>query len=342
MSSLKILCLGPLWRGSNAGALFKAFSRNGSLISVVDEFYHIPLKPENKLAKIIGKLSRKQFVESYNQSILNEFYLFKPDLVLVYKGAFVYPETVESMKVSSKVVCFYPDVSFHTHGGLLRKTLPLYETVFTTKTFGVDDMNEQLGQKNGVFIPHGFDPEIHREFDITPEIKNQFECDASFIGTWSSHKEKYLKHLVKSIPSINLKIWGGQWNKSSGLDSYVMNTSVNGDLYAIAIQCSKINVALLSEKVKGTVYGDRITSRTFQIPAVGGFMLHQDSNEIGKYFSIGNEIDTFKDPNEFVSKVEFYLSKQEKRDEMRVAAQKKAKSHHSLDNRALEILKMIK
>jgi hypothetical protein len=40
----KILCVGPLWRGSNAGGLFKALARQGSLIEIIDEFYEIPLK----------------------------------------------------------------------------------------------------------------------------------------------------------------------------------------------------------------------------------------------------------------------------------------------------------
>ncbi len=40
----KILCVGPQWRGSNAGGLFKALSRQGHLIEIIDEFYEIPLK----------------------------------------------------------------------------------------------------------------------------------------------------------------------------------------------------------------------------------------------------------------------------------------------------------
>ena len=267
--------------------------------------------------------------------------MFKPDLVLVYKGAFVDPKTIKTMQQNSKVVCFYPDVSFHTHGGLLQKNLPLYQNVFTTKTFGVSDMKKQLGQNNGVFIPHGFDPEIHKEHSITIDIKKQFECDASFIGTWSPHKEKYLKHLVDSIPNIDLKIWGGQWENSKGLSKYTMKSAVNGDLYAIAIQCSKINIALLSEKVKGASEGDHITSRTFHIPAVGGFMLHQHSSEIGNYFSIGKEIDTFCDLTDFVSKISLYLKDEKKRKSMQAAARKNALSNHSLDNRVKEILKVI-
>ena len=51
-------------------------------------------------------------------------------------------------------------------------------------------MNEQLGIQNSYFIPHGFDPEVHRMIDFSKLNKNPFKNDVSFIGTWSLKKEK--------------------------------------------------------------------------------------------------------------------------------------------------------
>lgn len=339
---MKILCVGPQFSGSNAAALFKAFKRLGHLTSVVDEFYHIPLNSRTKTTKILNKVLRPFYITSFNKEIESKFETFKPDIVLVYKGAFVKPNTIETLKKTAKVVCFYPDVSFQTHGSLLQDTLPLYQTVFTTKTFGVDDMAAQLGQKNGVFIPHGFDPEVHRRIDLTANELKQFECDASFIGTWSPHKEKYLSALVKTMPNLDLKIWGNQWEKSGELlRSFIMYKPVEGDQYAMAIQASKINIALLSEQVKGASSGDKITSRTFHIPASGGFMLHQYSDEISQHYRVGDEIATFSSEQEFIKKIKKYLSDSDLREELTEKGHQRAIDNHSIDSRAIWILNHI-
>lgn len=341
--SNSILCIGPEWRGSNAGALFKALGRIGNFISVVDEFYYLPLRANTKISKVIAKLFRPVFIKSYNKAILFRYNLVKPDIVLIYKGAFVYPETVMYMKQNTKVVCFYPDVSFHTHGSYLQKTLPLYEKVFTTKTFGIKDMKEQLGQKNGVFVPHGFDPDIHRKINISEQLRKQFSCDASFIGTWSPHKEEYLTYVVQKLPQLNLKIWGGQWDKAGNmLKPYIQNTEILGDFYAMAIQCSKINIALLSEKVKGASYGDKITSRTFHIPASGGFMLHQDSEEIGNYYDLEKEISVFTSKENLVFKISYFLQDSQKRLTVSDAGYLRATEDHSLINRAHLVMENLK
>ncbi|MFQ3577268.1 MAG: glycosyltransferase, partial [Cytophagales bacterium] len=308
----RILCIGPEWRGSNANGLFKALSRVGNAISVIDEFYYLNLRGKSFLSKTISKFSRNLQITDFNKAIIEEANYFTPDLVLVYKGAFVKPETIISLKKSfGQVVNFYPDVSFRTHGSLLAQTLPLYDKVFTTKTFGIKDMEKQLGQKNGFFIPHGFDPDIHKPLSLNnPDLKNIFECDASFIGTWSPHKEKTLSTIKHILPDLNLKIWGAQWgkSKSQNLLKSIQNKSVTGDLYSLAINASKLNLAILSEKVTGASSGDKITSRTFHIPAAKGCMLHQASEEIDTYFENGKEMLTFESAEDLAQKINQLLN----------------------------------
>ena len=139
----KILCVGPMWRGSNAGGLFRAFSRTGQLTSIIDEFYYIPLSGISRAAKIFQKLSRIIFIKEFNKKIMREATLFDPDFILVYKGAFVKPDTLNKLKNAGfPIVNFYPDVSFMTHGPLLKNALPLYDHIITTKTFGIFDMKD--------------------------------------------------------------------------------------------------------------------------------------------------------------------------------------------------------
>ena len=150
---MKICAVGPLWRGSNAGGLFRAMGRQGCLLEVVDEFYFISLQTKKKSTKIIERIIRPIQINEYNNAIKQKIQVFKPDILFVYKGAFVYPETlVFAKKHKCKLVLFYPDVSMTNHGKNIPRSIPLYDLIFTTKTFGITDMQKMYGVTNAQFI----------------------------------------------------------------------------------------------------------------------------------------------------------------------------------------------
>jgi spore maturation protein CgeB len=342
---MKILTIGPLWRGSNAGGLFRAMSREGCLIKIVDEFYYISLKTTRKLTKIFERLIRGLQMQEFNDTIKKEIDIFHPDIVFVYKGAFVFPSTLQYAKERKcKIALFYPDVSMTFHGSNIPQSIPLYDQVFTTKTFGITDMKAKYGINNAFFIPHGYDPEIHRKLQISEADHKLFGCDVSFIGTYSPKKEKWLAHLAEKLPDINLKIWGDQWHKASSpsLKRAIQGRSIIGDLYTLAIQCSKINLGILSEQVSGASSGDLITSRTFHIPGSSGFMLHERNEESVLYYKENEEAGFFDGPEELVSKVQAYLSDAALREKIRIAGHQRAIAEHSLDARAKTIINRLK
>lgn len=342
---MRILCIGPLWRGSNAGGLFRALSREGCLIEVVDEFYFISLQTKRKLTKVYERVIRPLQLDEFNAAIREKIELFRPDVLLVYKGAFVFPETLLfAREHKCRIALFYPDVSTTVHGPYIPKSIPLYDVVFTTKTFGITDMQTAYGVKNAVFIPHGFDPEIHRKLSITPEDRNNFGCDVSFIGTWSPKKEAWLAALKQACPAITLKIWGEQWTKTSSdiIKSSIQYTAILGDLYAVAIQCSRINLGILSEQRAGSSSGDLITSRTFHIPGASGFMLHERNEESVLYFEENVEAAFFNGPEEMSVQVKRFLADDQLREQIRQAGYQRAVKQYSLDERAKMVISHLK
>lgn len=341
---MNILTIGPLWRGSNAGGLFKAFSRLGVRIEVIDEFYYISLRSKNKFLKVFERLLRNFQCKEFNNTIIDNVIKFKPDVLFVYKGAFVFPETLrEAKRRGCKLVLFYPDVSMTAHGSNIPSSIPLYNKIFTTKTFGIQDLKQKFQVNNASFIPHGFDPEIHRKLIIHQSDIDRVGCDVSFIGTWSPKKEKFLCVIKENCPEINLKIWGEKWNniQNSILKSSIQNSVVAGDLYAVAIQCSKINLGILSERIEGASNGDLITSRTFHIPACSGFMLHEKNEESVQYFIENKEAVFFENETDLISKIKYYLIHEQERNVIKEEGYKRAISEHALDNRVKQILEKI-
>ncbi|MBX2943817.1 MAG: glycosyltransferase, partial [Cyclobacteriaceae bacterium] len=291
-SKTKILCIGEEWRGSNASGLFYALSRVGCITTVVNELAYVSVKGAGFSTKAMNWSIRKTQIQDFNNQLTKITKSVKPDWVFVYKGAFIKPETIYFWKKHGlPVVNFFPDVSFLAHGKFIPSCIPLYDHIFTTKTFAAKDLQTHFNYSpfDVSFIPHGFDPTLHRKMDIS---NSPFSCEASFIGNYSKHKELYLASAMQMSPRLDLKIWGTTWNQSitSLLTEVIQNIGVLGDSYVLALNSSKINIALLSEAVLGASSGDQITSRTFHITGCGGFMLHQRTQELLEYFEEGKEI----------------------------------------------------
>jgi spore maturation protein CgeB len=233
----------------------------------------------------------------------------------------LYPETLRRFRqAGTRCYCVYPDVSYRDHGDNIWKCLPLYDCVFTTKSFHMDDSSIVNHVQDLQLIPHGFDPEVHRPLTLSGELRDYYACDISFVGVWSPKKERILASLVEEIPELNIKIWGPFWDRSQpSVRARWQGRAAYGDELAAICSCSEINLGLLSEAGVGVSSGDRTTARTWQIPACGGFMLHEDTAELRQYFEVGSEIAAFQDKQSLVQAVKEYLADPVRREQIRTA-----------------------
>jgi hypothetical protein len=202
-------------------------------------------------------------------------------------------------------------------------------------------MARALGVTRASLLLHGFDPELHFPRQLSPEEVQRYGCDASFIGTWSPKKEKFLTHLVRGRPNLKLRVWGAQWERVSRrapLRPFIMNRTVEGVEYAKAICASRVNIALLSERRNGSSGDDQITSRTFHIPACGGFMLHERTDEVLEKFDADRHIGVFESPEDLVQETDRYLSDASTRETYAAAARALVLGRDSWDVRVASIV----
>lgn len=337
---LRIIAVSALWQGANDYAIVRAFRRLGHSVSVVSSDRYVPDWRSRRL-RMLRRMLMPAIVSDYNRALLEQARAVRPDLLFVFKGAYVKPETISAIKADGAVaINFYPDVSFRTHGSYLPRALPRYDWIFTTKTFGLADMSEQLAVENASFLPHAFDPETHAPVNLEHADREIYQCDVSFIGNWSPKKQRLLEFVQSALPDIDLRIWGPDgWNASRHLSGAFQSAPVFGVEYAKAINGSAVNLAILSEARTGARSGDQITSRTFHIPAAGGFMLHERSDEVADYFEEGKECGLFSGPDELVAKIVHYLSHPEERSEIAAAGRQRAvTSGYSVDARVQSVL----
>ncbi|MBL7040621.1 MAG: glycosyltransferase [Pirellulaceae bacterium] len=167
-------------------------------------------------------------------------------------------------------------------------------------------------------VSHGFDPEVHRIISPTDRMKTQYGCDVSFVGCWSPKKESLIAAILRGCRDIDLRIWGPGWRRAEReVKECWQARGAYGDELCVIYRASKINLGLLSEAGGGTEVGDLVTVRTWQIPAAGGFMLHEDSAELHSHFSVEHEVATFNAAGDLPEQVERYLRSPE--DRLRIA-----------------------
>ena len=311
MNALRILVTGESWHGSNCTGLARGFREAGHAVELIGLDRFLPAVDRSIFARGARRAMVPFYRSQFNRRVRQSVRLRRPDFVLVFKGTAVALATLAEARRRGIWLCnFWPDVSTSGHWGVDRRIFRLFDHVFTTKSFGIADLETRYGITNASFLPHGFDPQVHRPLAAPARRPDDPPAPpVSFLGRWTSHKEACLARLADAIGSERLAVRGDGWERvaSAALRRAVHCEGVYGDYYALAIAESRINIGLLQEAMPGASSGDLITSRTFHIPASGGFLLHERTPELAAYFEEGREVACFGSPDELVEKVVYYL-----------------------------------
>jgi len=292
-------------------------------------------KAPNIFFRIANKLGYPPDNTNTNNEISDQTKNFKPDIIWIDKGLMIRPTTLRNVKLinpTAKVCFFSEDDMFapHNHSTYFKKCLPLYDLVFTAKSYNaLPDELPKLGARRVVFVDQAYDVCAHRPMEVSQKDKDKFGADVGFIGTFEKDRAMKMLHLAKN--GIMVRIWGNNWE--SWMKKYpnlqVENQPLYGDEYALAISATKINLCFLRK-----INRDLQTSRTFEIPACEGFMLAERTREHLRLFEEGQEAEFFDndDLQELLAKVQYYLAHEDKRKTIAQAGRKRCVangySHH--------------
>lgn len=308
---------GSFWTGSSESGLSAGFRDLGWLVQEVDQRDFGVQAGADLLLRAAARLTRRMTGEAYRQKLLDACRALKPDVFLTIKGVGVTAELLQKVKdMGARTIMYYPDFHFE-HPGVAVDSFDEYDLFVTTKTFQVEHLTRRLGADRVAYVPHGYVAAVHQPlFETFAETNHQ--SDALYIGNHSDFKQQWLESLARHDDSLDLRIVGGRWRTraaSGPLADKDINDARTGLAYAREIQSARINIALhMGPTTSG--WGDLVSTRSFEIPACRGFMLHIDNPEIRELFEPGVEIDVFATPEELADKIAFYLSRPELRARM--------------------------
>lgn len=259
-----------------------------------------------------------------NKKILNVVAKNNYDIIWIDKGITIRPETLKRIKriqPNCVLVSYSPDnmVLRHNQSQNYLACIPLYDIHFTTKSYIVDELM-QLGAKKVVFTNQSYDEDFHYPREITDSDVKRIGGEVGFVGTWEEARMNSILYLSRK--GIPVRVFGTkEWQqcKNDNPNLTIEDHGLYSDDYAKSFKCFKISLCFLRK-----MNLDQQTSRTMEIPACGGFMLAERTDEHLSLFTEGKEAAYFSSDEELYQKCRYYLMHNDERQKIAKAGYNRA------------------
>jgi spore maturation protein CgeB len=211
------------------------------------------------------------------------------DLCYVDGGEFVTPSIIKRFRRHAPTVLNYSiddplGIREPARSIPYRQSVPFYDLCVVVRPENVDEA-KRLGAKDVMRVFRSSDEVAHAPRTVTAALADRWQADVLFLGTWFPERGPFLVDLIKR--GVPLSIRGANWNKAPEwptLKSCFKGGQLQGDDYALALQCAKVNLGLLSKGNR-----DLHTTRSLEIPAVGGLLCAERTTEHLEMYVDGEE-----------------------------------------------------
>jgi spore maturation protein CgeB len=347
-SSLRILLVGEAWYGSLLYFCKTPFKELGHEVFVFDTSRFISGCSQSLMQRAAQRLTKHFSIHLLNKQLVkqvSERSAAKINVVVFFKNVYCFPETLNLIKGQTKALLFdwHTDDYFHPSASTKHaiESIPLYDSIFTVEKFNAPEL-QAAGAQRVAYLPLGYDSDLHRPVELSPEDQATYKTDVVFLGSWRKERAEILETLTASPFPYSLTIWGGQWEnlgRRSPLKPYVKFKTACGIEMSKAICGAKIALAFVTRFTDQRVVH---TMRTFEIPACGGFMLaERATGEYQEFFKEGEEMVCYEDVKSLREKIDYYLAQERARKAIAQAGHERLlRSGYSYRDRVKEILRV--
>ncbi|MDP6243998.1 MAG: glycosyltransferase [Myxococcota bacterium] len=251
-------------------------------------------------------------IDCANRAIRRTFRRRKFDVLWVDKALTIAPPTLAVARQRCPevvILSFSLDDMMNLQNQTQRylSCIPRYDLHVTNKSYNVDELSA-LGARRVLFIDNSFDPKTHRRLELSAEERGQFAAGIGFVGFWEQDRADMILRLCRE--GMEVTVHGLEWGPLRGAhpNLHIGKEFLDGLEYARAINATDINLGFLRK-----VNRDLQTTRSIEIPASGGFMLAERTDEHRRLFEEGREAEYFDSFAELLEKCRHYLAHPEER-----------------------------
>lgn len=283
-------------------------------------------RPSRLVSALTYRTLRTPGVYAFNRAIADAARRFDPDVVWIEKGTYVFPSTFHELRrVPTRLLVYHNTDDWklsgwvhRLHWRFLRRTIADYDVHITSNLWNVDEFRK-AGFARVLHMELAANEAVRDPGPIPADQRNVLGGPVGFIGHWEPVTERRILRLLRA--GIPVKVYGGGWDHaqaSAELAGAAQYRFVMGDEYARAIRSFDVNLGIVSKWNR-----NHTASRTFQIPALGAFLLHERNELVEKYFAEGVEAEFFDSDDELLEKCRHYLAHPEERERIAAAGRRR-------------------
>lgn len=346
---LKVLVVGNFLYDIYEPALVGGFKSLGCDVYEFATSSYFFQSDQKKLSFLFSKLQEKftfgPVVKKLNRDLVSFCQKEKFDFIFCYRSVAVCSNTIlEIQKTGSLVFGYNNDDPF---GKTMSKlywrcfvgSLKSYDYLFSYRHKNINDYKERGVNNTGILRSYYLK---NKNFPLNPVDNGAFNSDVVFVGHMEDDgRDIFLNRLIKDAGNeIAFRLYGARksWKKSAyvldiekylGYEIYPVI-----DDYNLVLNKAKIALVFLSKS-----NNDSYTRRCFEIPAAKTFMLCEYTKDMASMFEEGKEAEYFRDYDEFLSKIRYYLEHEDEREKIALNGYNRLlRGRHEVTDRAGEII----
>jgi spore maturation protein CgeB len=297
------------------------------------DYYH-----KSILNKFIFRLGYKRIFHRISLLLRAEIESYKPDVLFVFKGMEILPQTLKWAKMKGiKLVNYNPDNPFLFSGfgsgnSNITDAIGLYDLHLTYD----DRIKEQLEREmrsQVKKIPFGFELSESTYEECRKEDEVLRLC---FLGNPDKSRASFIMQLLEA--GIPVDVYGHKWQRFiDHSEARIYDPVYHVDFWRVL---RKYRVQLNLMRVHNPFSHNM---RSFEIPAIGGIMLAPDTVDHQRFFNNGTEAILYSGVKDCIAKAKRVLSLSlENANEYRDAARLRSiSSGYSYSHRAEQAFKAI-
>jgi spore maturation protein CgeB len=333
----RILYVGDTLEGCTSGMRLETLRGLGHSVQAISRVHAREGRMAGFRSRVLWKLGYPRD-RGVNQAILDALSQSKPDVLWCDRPVDVKPATLLAAKrvhPSMKIVAYSVDdmAQSHNQSSFYLRSIPLYDLHVTTKSYNPAELTD-LGARRVLFVSNAFSPQVHFPVELPPEEKRRYGGPVGFVGTYERERAEMLVALAKE--QIPVRVWGGAWPKrlrSATPHLRVEGRELMGDSYRLALNSFDVNLGFLRK-----INRDLQTTRFVEIPACGGFMLAERTEEHRALFQEDVEAAYFSSMDELIQKTKHYLQNEPMRKRIALNGFRKAATAHTYQTQLESVL----
>ncbi len=194
----------------------------------------------------------------------------------------------------------------------------------------------ELGAGRAEALPlSAIDPDFHHPYDLSEDERKAYACEVGFVGTLvPNHLYGERIAALEALRDFDLGIWSVHEVPPS-LRKYYRGPALGEQM--LRITCG--STIALNPHGDFMRYGGNM--RLFEACGAGAFQIADDRPGIKDWFTVGEHLVTYRDPDHLRELVRYYLDHPVERQQIAAAGQAHVCANHTYDQRMARLMGLI-